>query len=158
VNSVSPSGGGGTFGNEYCTLRSCDNHFYWLSSDDIRNTKSLDNWKARYRVQPAALTGEIRIEEKTNEILLHTSGIGQLTIWLGRNNRGEDMIDFDKPVTVKRGFGLLRANLKVRPSLEVLLEDFAQRLDRQQLFLAKIVLNARDFGVAPPRVGLQRRP
>ncbi len=134
------NGGGGTFGNEFCTLRSCDNHFYWLSSDDIRNTKSIENWKTRLRVQPAALDAEIRTGDKSNEIVVHTSGIGQVTVWLGRNGKGEDMIDFDKPVTVRHGFAVMVVNRKVTPSLAVLLEDLAERGDRQQLFLAKIPL------------------
>jgi pimeloyl-ACP methyl ester carboxylesterase len=138
LRKLGSNGQGGQFGNEFCTLRACDNHFYWLSSDDIRNTKDLDNWKARLRWQPAAL--DARIDADANKIYVNTSGVGQVTIWLGRNNKGEDMIDFDKPVTVQHGLSLVRpwVNRKVTPSLEVLLEDLAQRGDRQQLFFAKI--------------------
>jgi predicted esterase len=134
------NGLGGAFGNEFCTLRDCDNHFYWLSCDDIRNTKTIENWNVRLRMQPAALDAVIRTSDKSNEIVLHSTGIGQVTIWLGRNSKGEDMIDFDRPVTVRHGFAVLRANQKVKPSLEVLLEDFSQRGDRQQLYFAKIPL------------------
>jgi pimeloyl-ACP methyl ester carboxylesterase len=134
------NGRGGQFGNEFCTLRPCDNHFYWLSSDDIRNTKDLDNWKARLRWQPSAL--DARIDAENNRIYVNTSGVGQVTIWLGRTSKGEDAIDFDRPVTVQHGLTLARpwVNRKVTPSLEVLLEDLYQRGDRQQLFLAKIAL------------------
>lgn len=133
------NGGGRQFGNEFCTLRSCDNRFYWLSSDDIRHSKDLDNWKARYRVQPAALDARIDIDVQSNKIHVNTSGVGQVTIWLGRNSKGEDMIDFDKLVTVYCNHRVvLPPNRKVTPNLEVLLEDFYQRGDRQQLFLAKI--------------------
>jgi predicted esterase len=140
LRKLGSSGHGGQFGNEFCTLRPCDNHFYWLSSDDIRFTKDLDNWKARLRTPPAALTA--RIDADNNKIYVDTSGIGQVTIWLGRNNKGEDAIDFDKPVTVQHGLSLARpwVNRKIAPSLEVLLEDLAQRGDRQQLFLAKITV------------------
>jgi pimeloyl-ACP methyl ester carboxylesterase len=134
------SGHGGQFGNEFCTLRACDNHFYWLSSDDIRFTKNLANWKARLRTPPAALTA--RIDAENNKIYVETSGIGQITIWLWRTNKGEDAIDFDKPVTVQHRLSLVPqwVNRRIAPSLEVLLEDLAQRGDRQQLFLAKITV------------------
>ncbi|HTU21327.1 MAG TPA: hypothetical protein VMG10_24955 [Gemmataceae bacterium] len=142
LRQVGTNGRGQQFGNEFCSLRACDNRFYWISSDDIRNTKNLDNWRARYRVQPAALDAEIRTDSNSNKIYLNTNyGIRQATIWLGRDNRGKDMIDFDRPVTLYRNFGLVRPpNRTVKPSLEVLLEDLYERGDRQQLFLAKISL------------------
>ncbi len=140
LRKLGSSGHGGQFGNEFCTLRACDNHFYWLSSDDIRFTKDLDNWKARLRMPPASLTA--RIDGENNKIYVETSGVGRFTIWLGRNNKGEDAIDFDKPVTVQHGLSLAKdwVNKRISPSLEVLLEDLAQRGDRQQLFLAKITI------------------
>jgi predicted esterase len=140
LRKLGSSGHGGQFGNEFCTLRPCDNHFYWISSDDIRYTKDLDNWRARLRTPPAALTA--RIDAENNKIYVDTSGVGRVTIWLGRNNKGEDAIDFDKPVTVQRGLTLAGpwVNRKIAPSLEVLLEDLAKRGDRQQLFLATIQL------------------
>jgi pimeloyl-ACP methyl ester carboxylesterase len=141
LRKLGSSGRGGQFGNEFCTLRRCDNHFYWLSSDDIRNTRDLDNWRSPRRTQPAAL--DAHIDAENNKIYVNTSGIGQVTIWLSRNSKGEDAIDFDKPVTVQHGLTLARpwVNRKVTPSLEVLLEDIAQRGDRQQLFLAKIPIS-----------------
>jgi predicted esterase len=139
LRKLGSDGGGGAFGNEYCTLRPCDNHFYWLSSDDIRNTKDLSNWQQRLRWPPASLSASIDTDNKIgNVIQVKTTGLGQVTIWLGRNSKGEDMIDFDKPVTVRHGFNNVITSRKVSPSLEVLLEDLYQRGDRQQLFLAKI--------------------
>jgi predicted esterase len=143
------NGRGGIFGNEFCSLRACDNHFYWLSSDDIRSTKTVENWKARYGVQPAAL--DARIDANSNAIYVNATGVGQLTIWLGRNSKGKDMIDFDKPVTAYLGFRAVWVKRKVVPSLEVLLEDLAQRGDRQQVFFAKIMLGPQQFGVRPRR-------
>src|SRR5262249_53322092 len=35
MDQLGTDGGGGTFGNEFCTMRTCDNRFYWLSADDI---------------------------------------------------------------------------------------------------------------------------
>ncbi|HEY7330886.1 MAG TPA: PHB depolymerase family esterase [Gemmataceae bacterium] len=141
VPNLGSSGHGGQFGNEFCTLRASDNHFYWISCDDNRNTKNLNNWSLRNRVQPAALSA--RIDAENSKIYVDSSGaIGQITIWLGRTSKGKDMIDFDKPVTVIHNLSLVQkwANRRISPSLDVLLEDLAQRGDRQQLFLAKITL------------------
>jgi pimeloyl-ACP methyl ester carboxylesterase len=138
LRQLGSDGRGGGFGNEFCTLRPGDNHFYWLSSDDVRNTKTLDDWIARLRLPPASLTA--RIDRDDNKIYLNSSGIGQVTIWLGRDSKGENMIDFDRRLTVQHGFSIMRVPPKVTPSLEVLMEDFAQRGDRQQLFFAKIPL------------------
>ncbi|MHB1422645.1 MAG: carboxylesterase family protein [Gemmataceae bacterium] len=151
MDKLGSNGGGGPFGNEFCTLRSCDNHFYWLSSDDIRYTKDLSQWRTRLHMPPASLDG--RIDFQNNKIYVNSTGLGQLTIWLGRNNKGEDMIDFDKPVTVMHGLALARpwVNRKVTPSLEVLLEDLHERGDRQQLFLAKIPLGSQQMGVRTRR-------
>jgi hypothetical protein len=74
---------------------------------------------------------------------VRTSGIRRATIWLGRNDRGEDMIDFDKPITVLANLQARISNQRVKPSAEVMLEDLYQRGDRQQLFLARVSLNLR---------------
>jgi len=84
-----------------------------------------------------------RIDAETNKIYVDSSGsIGQITIWLGRTSKGQDMIDFDKPLTIMHNLALVRAwtNRKVTPSMEVLMQDLTQRGDRQLLFFAKITL------------------
>jgi pimeloyl-ACP methyl ester carboxylesterase len=133
---------GNQFGTEFQTLRACDNRFYWLSCDDIapRNIKTVANWKAKRQVPPADLSA--RILRDGNEVIVTTRGIRRWTLWLGRNNQGEDMIDFDRPLTVRHNLGPVKINGKfkdkVTPSLEVMLEDLYERGDRQQLFFAKI--------------------
>jgi pimeloyl-ACP methyl ester carboxylesterase len=131
-------GNGTQFGNEFCTLRREDNRFYWLSTNSIRerNLNDASDWKAH--VQPATMTA--RIDPGTNDVIVRTSGLGQLTVWLGRSVKGTGMIDFDKPVSVKVNLSALWTNRKVTPSLGVLLEDLYQRGDRQMLFVARIDL------------------
>jgi predicted esterase len=136
MTKLGTSGAGGMFGNEFCTLRSCDNRFYWLSTDDVRNTNSAEGWKVG--VQPASLTARIN---DNNSIIVNATGVGRVTIWLGRNAKGEDMIDFDKTVTVTVGFTIKKNQIKVTASAEVMLEDLYQRGDRQQLFLANIPID-----------------
>ncbi len=140
MHQLGTNGQGGTFGNEFCTMRACDNHFYWFSADEIHPgcLNSVADWKRR---QPASLFAQINRDR--NSITVQTSGIRRATIWLGRNDKGEDMIDFDKPVTVLANFQARVSNQRIKPSAEVMLEDLYQRGDRQQLFLAKITLNLR---------------
>jgi pimeloyl-ACP methyl ester carboxylesterase len=132
-------GGGSSFGTEFCALRENSNHFYWLTADDVRPRyiNNPEDWKNG--VSPAMLTG--RIDTEGNEVFLRATGLNQMTLWLGRNARGSTMIDFDRPLMVRVNLAALWNNRKVTPSLAVLLEDLYERGDRQQLFLAKIVLN-----------------
>jgi pimeloyl-ACP methyl ester carboxylesterase len=137
LRQLGTDGRGGTFGDEFCSLRSCDNHFYWLSSEDIRVSRTLETWN-RGRVQPASF--HARVNYDANDIVVKATGVRDLTIWLARNSKGEDTIDFEKPVTVHHPFSTLPWRQKVTPRLDVLLDDLYQRGDRQQLFLAKITL------------------
>lgn len=128
-------------GNEFCTMRPEDNRFYWLSTSGInaRNQCTPERWSNL--IEPAAMTA--RIDASTNEVFVKTSGLSQVSIWLGRGPKGQHMIDFDRPVTVRVGLRAMWANRKVTPSLEVLLEDLYARGDRKHLFLARIDLNLR---------------
>jgi hypothetical protein len=82
-----------------------------------------------------------RIDSGTNEILVRTSGLGRLTIWLGYTARGASMVNFAAPLTVRVNLVPVWNNRKVTPSLAVLLEDLYQRGDRHNLFVAKVDLN-----------------
>jgi hypothetical protein len=121
-------------------MRAEDNRFYWLSTSDIsgRFLNSAEKWSNL--TNPAMMTA--RINPEANEIHVHTTGLGQVTVWLGRNSKGQTQIDFDKTITVRVG---LRAmfNRKVTPSLAIMLEDLAKRGDRKHLFLARIDMNLR---------------
>jgi hypothetical protein len=138
LRQLGSDGGGGSFGNEFCTMRPEDNHFYWLSTSEIlpRFTTTARRWSNF--VQPATLTG--RIDPSSNEIFLKTTGLRQVTVWLGRSSRGQYMVDLDKPLTIRAGFRAVWVNRRVTPSLRVLLEDLYERGDRQQLFMARVDL------------------
>jgi pimeloyl-ACP methyl ester carboxylesterase len=141
LRQLGSDGGGGSFGNEFCTMRPEDDRFYWLGTSDIspRNIVQPGNWKNL--TPPATLTG--RIDSQANEIYLRTSGLNQVSIWLGRNPKGQYMIDFDKPVTVHVGLGVAMNKQRIQPSLAVLLEDLYQRGDRKHLFVARIDVDLR---------------
>jgi pimeloyl-ACP methyl ester carboxylesterase len=112
------------------TMREEDNHFYWVSVDGIadRCLKDVRRWPGNG--QFASVAAKIT---NGNQIVVVRSGVGRVTLWLGRG-----MIDFDKPVTVSIDRGSKSMKVTVKPSLEVLLEDFIDRGDRQRLYLARI--------------------
>ena len=139
LRQLGTDGGGGSFGNEFCTVRACDNRFWWLSTNSIIPRCLWTGGKRLGQVQTATLLG--RIDPDSNDIFLKLAGLKQVTVWLGRNARGVSMIDFDRPVTVRVGFAVKVARRRIQPSLAVLLEDLYQRGDRQQMYLAKIDLD-----------------
>ena len=119
---------GGGAGEEFKTMRLTDNRFYWLEADvQPRHVNDADRWNPR--LAPATLQADIY---SGNQIHLHTSGISQVTVWLGPS-----MIDFTKPVSFR--INTMQTNaVPVRANLETLLEDVYQRGDRQQLYFARL--------------------
>jgi pimeloyl-ACP methyl ester carboxylesterase len=124
------SGAGTVFGEEFRSMRPTDNHFYWLSGEDLyhRLINSADRWNAR--LSSAVLQAKIG---EGNHIYVNAQGFKRVVVWLGPGK-----IDFDKPVTVYRNSQLYWSNRKVTPNLGTLLEDFYLQGDRQRLFLAKL--------------------
>jgi hypothetical protein len=138
LRQLGTDGLGGNFGSEFYTMRQSDNRFYWLSTDEVmtRCYNTYEGWNGR--VNAAKMTA--RIDPGANEIKVQASGLRQLSIWLGRNSKGESMVDFDKPVSVFVGLSVRVNKRKITPTLDILLRDLAERGDRQRLFLAKIDL------------------
>lgn len=118
-------------GEEFCTLRQSDNHFYWLSTNKlaINPPKIGKNWNANWT--PPTLAATIY---SGNQIQVHAKMLGQVSIWVAPG-----MIEFDKKVEVKVN-GNKMFNEKITPSLQTMMEDFYEHGDRQRLFLAKIDL------------------
>ena len=139
MQQLGTDGFGGKFGNELTTMRTTDNFFYWLSTDSIQDRCLNSAVGFKPTLTPALL--HARIDPPSNCITVTAKGVKGVTIWLGRNGRGESMIDFDKPVTIRVELKALWANKKIDPSLATLLEDLYQRGDRQRPFLAKVDLN-----------------
>jgi hypothetical protein len=135
LQQLGTDGNRGNFGNEFQSLRHSDNSFYWLEATEIHDRchATTDRWP---NVSPATLTA--RIDKESNEIIIRTAGVRKLTVWLGRGPNGENLIDFDRNLSIRVNLNSRFANRKVTPSLTTLLEDLYQRGDRQRLFLAKI--------------------
>ena len=129
--------GSDQLGTCFITHRATDDSFYWLTTDDVQSRciNSETNWKAN---TPRA-TLEAHVNLENNTILLDTNGVNQVTVWLGANSDGVDMVRFDKPVTVRwtRRENVWKDRMVTR-SLGTLLEDLARRGDRQRLFTAKL--------------------
>ncbi len=136
LQQLGADGLGGSFGSEYYTMRQGDNRFYWLSTDAVneRCCNSVERWKTQ--ITPATMTGYIKPAD--NEVVLKTLGLNQVTLWLGRNAKGQSQIDWDRPLTVYLNRTVKLSSRKVSPSLDVMLEDLNERGDRQQLYLQKI--------------------
>jgi hypothetical protein len=121
---------GGTTRQEFQTLRQTDNHFYWLSTDAIREDHVNDakNWKGG--IWASTLQGRIG---EGNYVNVNAGNVKQVTVWLAK-----DMIDFNKEATVRVNNRMMWVNRKILPSLETMLEDFYLRGDCQRLFWAKM--------------------
>ena len=134
-------------GRPFATQRATDNSFYW--ADDRRRAESLHQQRSGWNPAIKAATLQARIDLENNTVSLATDGLSQVTVWLGRNGKGEPMVDFARPVTVtwnaQRPSGQDRL---VTPSLATLLEDLADRGDRQRLFAAKLEFQGSDATAA----------
>jgi pimeloyl-ACP methyl ester carboxylesterase len=125
---------GEPFGDEFLTLRSTDNRFYWLTSSSLDEKLLCDGaYKA------TALGATMQASRGKNHINVRVKGVKQVSVWLGT---GDGAVDFDKEVTI-----YLNADQKfyrkVTPSLETLMEDYYDRGDRQRLYLARVDLDVR---------------
>jgi pimeloyl-ACP methyl ester carboxylesterase len=103
---------------EFHTMRASDNRFYWLSA------QTTD------RKQPANLYGTIGSNNDVNVVTARE--MKGVTVWFARN-----AIDFSRPVQVRVNSRVVEEKAVVKPSVEVLLQDFADSGDRQRLYLGK---------------------
>jgi pimeloyl-ACP methyl ester carboxylesterase len=126
-------------GNGFTTMRTADNRFYWLSTDAI-SSRCLNEGAWNRNVTGAKI--QALNMRKDNQINVTTVGLGQLSIWLvrGTNAKGEaeNLINFDKGLTVWINSARRLSNAMVRPNLGVLLEDLYERGDRQRLVLGRL--------------------
>jgi predicted esterase len=123
-------------GSEFVSYRQCDNRFYWLSTDVIEPAQTVEGPKVGRR-QGAMLQAEI---QENNRILVHTAGVKQVTVWLGRDRAGQNMVDLTRPVEVHVN-GAQRFKKMVTPSIAIMLDDLLERGDRQRLFYARLDFN-----------------
>jgi hypothetical protein len=124
--------GGGTYGEEFQSMRATDNRFYWIVGEEIHNRHINDGQKWSSRTGAATLQAHI---SEGNQINVNAHGFKRVTVWLGPGT-----IDLDKPVKIYVNGRLAVPSRKITPSLRTLLEDYYQRGDRHRLFWAKVEL------------------
>jgi pimeloyl-ACP methyl ester carboxylesterase len=115
----------------FSTMRTTDNHFYWLGVDEIRKAHLMDGG---HKIGvPATIQGDV---SGSNAIRITSTGINKLSIYLTA-----DLIDWNKGVTVTLNGapakGFLRPKV-LEPNLELLLEDYRERGDRRNLLWGKL--------------------
>jgi tetratricopeptide (TPR) repeat protein len=113
---------GAAFGQEFVCSRGNSARFYWLSTSEVTS--------------PARVTA--RIADSNLIIAQCAANFRQLTVWLHAG-----MVDFEQPVDIRinPGVGLRNFKKRVEPSLKVLLDDFYDRRDKKQLFVARVDFN-----------------
>jgi pimeloyl-ACP methyl ester carboxylesterase len=141
MRQLGTDGGGGPTGTEFCTMRDEDNRFYWLGMSKVatRHLAIAERWNNN--ALPGYATANIN--PTTNEVTIKSQGVGEFTLWFGRNSAGQYMIDLEKPVSVMVGFKNVVARRKIAPSLTVMLEELYRTGDRKHLFVGKLVFSAR---------------
>jgi len=121
----------GRVGDEFRTVRTTSNRFYWLSTNEIETAFLYDPQRRARQFNPAKMYARI---SEGNLITVDVFGLRQVSIWLGKNS-----IDFAKPVTVSirnRAQGVWKK--EITPKLGVLLEDLYERGDRQRPYYQRI--------------------
>ncbi|HSQ55559.1 MAG TPA: hypothetical protein VLM40_07420 [Gemmata sp.] len=119
---------------EWETMRTTDNHFYWIGVEEIDSRRDIENHRGGL-ISPATIMADFR---GNNVINVKTLGVMRFSLWLSNDMIG----DWSKPVpiTVNVNGGAV-ADLrgkKISPDLNVLLEDYRQRGDRRMLFLQRL--------------------
>jgi pimeloyl-ACP methyl ester carboxylesterase len=138
----------GILHEEFKTMRQTDNRFYWLSTTAVLPgylNQAGPAWNVK--TPAATLRGEIRAN---NDIFIHTTGVGNVSIWLGPGMLNEAEIINEKQNDKAKNArpGEMKVKVKVNggaenfrtftPSADVLLENVFQTGDRQRLFWAKL--------------------
>ncbi len=138
---------GGGVGEEFRTMRECDNRFYWLSTDAIDPRYINDPAKWVRSIPPATMQASIavgndlgvkdgqKVAKIYTQINIQTKGLHRLTLWLA-----PQMIDFTKPVRIRVNGQTSGSDRVVPTNPTVLMEDFFYNGDRQRLYFNKIEL------------------
>lgn len=114
---------GGRLGQEFRTHRQGENRFYWISSQELGPATGRD---------PAKVTARV----DNNQIVIRMERFKQLTVWLNAS-----MVNLDQQVEIRINPSAPTNRVKKQlatPSLQVLLEDYYNRGDKRNLFVAKV--------------------
>ncbi len=116
------------------TFRPTDDRFYWIGVSELQAANTLTEKKAeRPDITPKAASFSADIINGDTIVVKTDRGIKKLTVWLERG-----MVAWDKEVkfSIDNGTGLLKPT-KVKPDLELMLEELYRTGDKKMLFFAK---------------------
>lgn len=116
------------------TFRETDDRFYWVGVSELQTANTLTAKKAeRPDITPRAASFSADVVNGDTVVVKTDRGIKKLTVWLERG-----MIAWDKEVkfSIDGGTGMLKP-VKVKPDLELMLEELYRTGDRKMLFFAK---------------------
>jgi hypothetical protein len=114
---------------QFVSNRTTDDRFYWLSAEGLKDSciNDYQKWK-KWPFAQATLQG--RIAPDNTIYLSNIMHWQKVAVWINRETAAQ-------PVTIVLN-NTTRLNKKeIKPNLQILLEDFYQRGDRQRLFVAK---------------------
>ncbi len=131
-------------GEEFKTMRTCDNRFYWLSTDAIGDghLNSSAGWDRN--IIPATLQGNVSVGNESKgkkdanvwtQFNIRTRGVKQVSLWISPSAH-----DFTRPARIILNGTQIGGTRLIPPSAAVLLEDFYHSGDRQRLFFARVDL------------------
>jgi predicted esterase len=138
---------GGGVGEEFRTMRECDNRFYWLSTEaiDPHHLNTASNWVRT--VAPATLQANVAVGNELivkggqkeakifTQFNIQAKHFKQLTLWLAPN-----VVDLSKPIRIRVNGSQVGSERIIPPNPSVLMEDFFYNGDRQRLYFAKVDL------------------
>jgi predicted esterase len=116
------------------TCRASDDRFYWIGVSELSAANTLTEKKAeRPDITPKSAAFSADIVNGDTVVVKTDRGIKKLTIWLERG-----MVAWDKEVkfSIDGGTGQLKPT-KVKPDLELMLEELFRTGDKKMLFFAK---------------------
>lgn len=141
LKQLGSDGNGGTFGNEFRTMRSTDSRFYWVEIQEVMS-KNLTSPPPAFDARINAATIYGRTEPEKNEVYIKTTGVKKMALELYRNPKGECCLNLDKPVTVRWNQAQVVRNQKIKIDLEMMLADQAKWQDRKRFLVAKVEMGS----------------
>ncbi|HEX4591898.1 MAG TPA: hypothetical protein VH120_18310, partial [Gemmataceae bacterium] len=112
----------GSSGQEFQSMREGDNHFYWVSIEQILD-KYVNHEIGMKVGSPAGLEARVR---DGNSVYVNARGIKNLRLWFGRiwdvQSGWRPMIDFTKPLKITVNGRMFGRERTVQPSLQTMLE------------------------------------
>ncbi|MGL4555543.1 MAG: hypothetical protein ACRC33_30610, partial [Gemmataceae bacterium] len=117
-------------------MRADDNRWYWVSTTGVHRRCLMPKEKWSNFVTGATMTASVSAEG--NAVQIKSSGLTNVSLWVGRNAQGKYLLDLGRPITVRHGITTVWNDKMLPASLDVLMKDLYERADRKHLFVARL--------------------